>query len=88
MEKVSEDSFLDENKPADIEPSEKIEHATDVMISLWILKDTFYHYLKQNQLTKGLSKSGSRFFIRISGKKETTERNYVPGQYWMGSFWI
>ena len=44
-------SFLDENKHADTEKLEKTEHATDV-ISLWILKDTFYHYLTQNQLKK------------------------------------
>ena len=65
-------SFLDENKPADTEKSEKTEHATDV-ISLWILKDIFYHYLTQNQLKKGLSKSGNRFFIWILGKRETSE---------------
>ena len=65
-------SFLDENKPADTEKSEKTEHATDV-ISLWILKDIFYHYLTQNQLKKGLSKLGNRFFIWILGKRETSE---------------
>ena len=55
-------SFLDENKHADNEKLEKTEHATDV-ISLWILKDTFYHYLTQNQFKKGLSKSSNWFFI-------------------------
>ena len=65
-------SFLDENKHADTEKLEKTEHATDV-ISLWILKDTFSHYLTQNQFKKGLSKSSNRFFIWILGKIETSE---------------
>ena len=43
------------------------------MISIWILKDTFYHYLTNNQLKKDLSKSGNRLFIQILRKKETSE---------------